>query len=113
MYKKTSPGFPHHTPTLYERLGGDAVVESAVSNFFDEMCEDPELHPFFQDISVSAMCIHQIKFFRLIFGAKEDKPDQDEMLYYMLATHTRLFRDQGLNEEHFDKVVNSVFDSSL
>lgn len=101
-------------PTLYERLGGDAAVEIAVSNFFDEICEDEVLSPFFENISVSAMRVHQMKFFRLMLGsAEEDKPDTDEILYFMLATHTRLFRDHGLNEDHFDRVVNVAFVNTL
>ena len=101
------------TPTLYERLGGDAAVEIAVSNFFDEICEDEVLSPFFENISVSAMRVHQMKFFRLVLGADADKPDLDEILYFMLATHTRLFRDHGLNEQHFDRVVNVAFVNTL
>uniref|UniRef100_A0A7S3L007 Uncharacterized protein n=1 Tax=Amphora coffeiformis TaxID=265554 RepID=A0A7S3L007_9STRA len=99
--------------TLYERLGGDSIVDVAVSNFFDEMCEDPDLKPFFDNMSISALRIHQLKLFKVIFGPDEEKPDEEDLMHYMLATHTRLFREQGLDEVHFDKVLDSIFVSSL
>ena len=51
--------------TLYERLGGDAKMQMAVSEFLAEIGRDPDLSPFFDDISVSALGVHQIKLFRV------------------------------------------------
>ena len=91
--------------TLHDRLGGDANLRLIIGNFFDEIKEDPVLAPFFTNISISALRTHQAKLFRVIFGPKEERPDADDFRDYMLATHTRLFRDLGLNETHFDKVA--------
>mmetsp|Transcript_7525 Transcript_7525/g.15395 ORF Transcript_7525/g.15395 Transcript_7525/m.15395 type:complete len:406 (-) Transcript_7525:1154-2371(-) len=91
--------------TLYERMGGDNAVFLAIIHFFEQIGEDKDLQPFFKNISISALQVHQLKLFKVIFGPEEDKPDQDEFMNFMLATHTRLFRDYGLDETHFDKVA--------
>jgi hemoglobin len=91
--------------TLYERMGGDASVKLAIAFFFEYILEDEDLAPFFENISVNALEHHQLKLFRVIFGPEEETPDQDDFLNFMLCTHTRLFRDCGLDETHFDKVA--------
>lgn len=92
--------------TLYDRLGGDVFIHMLVCNFFDEIVENPGLQPFFRNISVSALKTHQVKLFRVIFGKEEEKPEEEDLLDYMLRTHTRLFRELGLNEAHFDMVAS-------
>jgi hemoglobin len=91
--------------TLYERLGGDAFINLLVCSFFDEIVENNVLKPFFKHISVAALKTHQVKLFRVIFGNPEDLPDSNDVLDFMLKTHTRLFREMGLNETHFDAVA--------
>lgn len=95
------------TLTLYERLGGDAAVKMAVSLFFGKICDDKTLAPFFEDVSVFALEVHQVKLLKVLFGPDEEKPHRKEFLDFMLATHTRLFRDEGLDETHFDGVIES------
>jgi hemoglobin len=92
--------------TLYDRLGGDEVITLLTISFFDEIVENPDLSRFFKHISVSALKSHQVKLFRVIFGKEEEKPDPDDVLDFMLKTHTRLFRDYGLDGSHFDMVAN-------
>ena len=96
------------TTTLYQRMGGDSKVELAVKQFLIEIGNTPDLLPFFENISVSALGLHQIKLFRVLFGPDEERPDRDEFFDFMLATHTRLFRDLGLNEVYFDLVADCL-----
>ena len=93
---------PDEAVTLYDRLGGDSFNVQLAGSFFDEVLEDRDLRPFFKNISVSALKIHQVKLFRIMYGKDEDKPEEEDMLEYMLKTHTRLFRETGLDETHFD-----------
>ena len=93
--------------TLYDRMGGDLTVQLLIACFFDEVCEDEYLKPFFKNISVSALANHQLKLFRVIFGPEEERPDHVTWCDYMLATHCRLFRDLGLDETHFDKFAEA------
>jgi hemoglobin len=94
------------TETLYERLGGDAFINMMVCSFFDEIVENPKLKPFFKNISLAVLKTHQVKLFRVIFGVDEEKPEEGDLLEFMLRTHTHLFRELGLNETHFDMVAN-------
>jgi truncated hemoglobin YjbI len=99
------------TKTLYQRLGGgfgDSQISVIVENFFDEIVENEDVAPFFKNISVSALKTHQVKLFKVIFGPADERPDPGELFDFMLATHTRLFRDLGLNEHHFDKVATCL-----
>lgn len=91
--------------TLYDRLGGDSFMHCFTCSFFDEIVENEALRPFFKNISTAALKAHQVKLFRVIFGKEEDKPEEADLLDFMLRTHTRLFRELGLNETHFDKVA--------
>lgn len=101
--KKTAK---EETESLYARLGGDSFISMLTCAFFDEIVENPDLKRFFKNISTSALKAHQVKLFRVIFGKEEDKPEGEDLLDFMLRTHTRLFRELGLNEDHFDQVAN-------
>lgn len=99
------PKLNEATKTLYDRLGGDPFISLLTCAFFDELVENPGLKPFFQHISKSALKCHQVKLFRVIFGKEEEKPENEDILEFMLRTHTRLFRELGLDANHFDQVA--------
>jgi truncated hemoglobin YjbI len=94
--------------TLYERLGGDPFMDGFTIAFVDEIVENEDLNPFFKNISSSALRVHQVKLFRVVFGREETKPSQEDLFDYLLTTHARLFRDLGMNEEHFDEFVRCL-----
>lgn len=94
--------------TLYERLGGDEQMSLLVGNVFDEMKEDPKLGRFLKNVPVHALAHHQLNMFRVLLGPEDKQPDPSAFLDYMLATHVRMFRDYGLNEEHFDMVASCL-----
>lgn len=80
-------------------------MKVVILNFFEQICDHRDLQRFFVHISVDALQVHQLKLFKVIFGPEEEKPEQEEFFNFMLTTHTRLFRDMGLNETHFDMVA--------
>ena len=102
---KSSTSTSSQEGTLYDRLGGDAFINILTCSFFDEIVENRDLKPFFKHISVAALKTHQVKLFRVIFGKDEEKPEEEDLLDFMLKTHTRLFRELGLDETHFDQVA--------
>ncbi|CAB9528572.1 whole genome shotgun sequence (Partial), partial [Seminavis robusta] len=91
--------------TLYERLGGDAMMNIMVWSFFDELVEHPDMKPFFKNIAMVAMKTHTVKLFKVMFGTDEEQPDDENLREYLLRTHTRLFRDLGLDAGHFDTLA--------
>lgn len=97
--------------TIYDRMGGDSTVRLIIAAFFDEILENPKLNRFFENISIPAMQVHQLKFFRVIFGPATDQPDDKDVVDYMLKSHSRLFREMGLSEKEFDLVAESLVQS--
>jgi hemoglobin len=53
---------------LYERLGGVAVLERAVSGFQAALIGDARLKPFFDGIDTARLLAHQTAFFVMAFG---------------------------------------------
>ena len=80
-------------PTLYERMGGDAMMNLVVWSFFDELLEEPKLAPFFKNTALTALKTHAVKLFKIMCGSEDEQPEEEALLEYMLRTHTRLFRE--------------------
>ena len=97
--------------TLFERLGGENFVVMMLNSFFDELCETPELQRFFRDAPVETIKTHQAKLFRCLLGPEDQQPKQEDIMNYMLMTHTRLFREAGLDATHFDLVAKGFVQS--
>ena len=89
---------------LYERLGGESFVPIFVESFFDEFVGDSRMDAFFAQVNISCLKLHQIKFYRLMFGPEHLRPSYNDLVDYMLLTHARLFH-LGMNEEHFDMIA--------
>ncbi len=91
--------------TLLERIGGISFVVIILDALYDELLESPGLEHFFRRAPIEAIKTHQSVLFRVILGSEDCLPSQDKLRNYMLASHSRLFREDGLNETHFDLVV--------
>lgn len=91
--------------TLYDRLGGDAFMDDLIWTYFDEIVEHSDLKSFFKNVPLVAMRVHFRKFFKVVFGTKDEKPNEDDLFGHLLKAHTRLFRELGLDETHFDIIV--------
>lgn len=81
------------------------MMNIMVWSFFDELVEHPDMKPFFKNIAMVAMKTHTVKLFKIMFGTSEEQPEEEDLLEYLLRTHTRLFRDLGLDETHFDTLA--------
>mmetsp|Transcript_3317 Transcript_3317/g.9274 ORF Transcript_3317/g.9274 Transcript_3317/m.9274 type:complete len:476 (+) Transcript_3317:1-1428(+) len=101
---ETPPAPPE---TLYERIGGEEAINKLTHEFFVEIAQEKDLAHFFVNVPVEAIQFHQGKFFKVLFGPEDEKPTEDELLDYMIHTHVRLFRDMGLDEQHFDIVAGA------
>ena len=96
---------------LYDRLGGDEFVAQLTQNFWDEMLEHPALAHFFKHIAMETLKYHCVKFFRVVLGPAKDRPAIEEVMDFLLQTHSRLFREQNLQMEHFDHVADCLLSS--
>ena len=97
-----------NSQTLLERLGGISFIAILLNSLYDELLESPELERFFRRSPIETIKTHQSVLFRMILGSDEGMPSHDKLINYILATHSRLFRQDGLNETHFDLVAGCL-----
>ena len=90
------------TPSLYERLGGQAAVSAAVELFYAKVLDDDLLRPFFDGVDMKRQKGKQRTFLAYAFGGPVKYTGQD-----MRAAHARLVED-GLDEEHFQAVATHL-----
>ena len=96
---------PPTTKSLYERLGGVEAVRAVVNDFYERLVADEKLSKFFDDVKVSALKIHQLEFLKIAFT---DIPEDLDVIALMIEKHAALFREKGLNAEHFDLVAGHL-----
>jgi len=96
--------------TLFERLGGTVKVRGVTNEFNQRFVHDEVLMEQFADVKMSLLKIHQFLFLKLAFAetpvAMTVVPEQEELM--LLQQHRRLFLEKGLNEEHFDRIVEHM-----
>ena len=54
--------------TLYQRVGGEAVIQAAVDRFYERVLADPALSHFFIGVSMSRLKAHQFAFLSQALG---------------------------------------------
>lgn len=90
------------TPSLYERIGGEAAVNAAVELFYRKVLEDYRINRFFSSTDMEKQIAKQKAFFTLAFGGPNNYTGQD-----MRAAHARLV-EMGLDNSHFDAVMEHL-----
>lgn len=89
--------------TLYQKLGGMPAVNLAVDRFYDKVLVDDRIKHFFTGVDMDRMREHQKKFLTFAFGGSPGYDGQG-----MRAAHARLVDRMGLNDSHFDAVVENL-----
>lgn len=89
--------------TLFERIGGDAAVDAAVSRFYEIVLADDRIRHFFAGVDMGRQATHQKLFLKYAFGGMPSYPGQA-----MRKAHERLVREMGLADEHFDAVLDDL-----
>jgi hemoglobin len=89
-------------PTLYERLGGEAGVDTAVDSFYEKVLADTSISPFFEGLDMQRQARKQKAFLTVAFGGPNRYSDRA-----MGAAHAKA-RENGLNDAHYDAVVGHL-----
>jgi len=89
--------------TLFERIGGEAAVDAAVDKFYKKVLADDRIKDFFDGVDMERQARHQKRFFTYAFGGAPDYPGKT-----MRAAHKGLVEDRGLNDSHFDAVLENL-----
>lgn len=88
--------------SLYERIGGDSAVETAVDLFYRRVLNDLTVAPFFLHTDMDEQRAKQKSFLTMVFGGPHEYTGRD-----MRTAHAELVQ-QGLTEVHFDAVAGHL-----
>ncbi len=85
---------------IYDRIGGSAGVQAVVEALYARMLQDPEMAVFFEGVDLIQMKRKQRLFMSQLMGgpALADTPD-------LTAAHSHAVHRQGLQDAHYDKLV--------
>ncbi len=88
--------------SLYEQIGGDAAVNAAVDIFYRKVLKDDRINRFFSGVDMERQAAKQKAFLTMAFGGPNHYTGLD-----MRRGHAHLVA-QGLNDSHFDAVVENL-----
>ena len=89
--------------SLFEKLGGKDAVEAAVDKFYDRVLQDERINYFFKNTDMKKQRNHQKAFLTYAFGGINNYNGRN-----MRKAHEKLVNEMGLNDSHFDAVVENL-----
>jgi len=89
--------------TLYERIGGADAIDAAVDRFYQKVLADDRIKHFFEGVDMKRQANHQKRFLTYAFGGAPGYPRKT-----IPVAHKRLVEEKGLNDEHFDAVLDNL-----
>ena len=92
--------------SLYESLGGKDAVEIAVDKFYEKVLADDRISHFFDGVDMEKQRGHQKAFLTLVFGGP-DQLNNTKTSANMRTVHKNLVEEKGLNEDHFNAVIEN------
>lgn len=90
------------TPSLYDRVGGDAAIRALVDAFYGRALGDPELAPFFMHTPVERLRRMQHEFFSAALGGP---------VAYSGQSIARAHFGRGIERRHFARFVGHLLDT--
>ena len=88
--------------SLYERLGGQAAVNTAVDIFYRKVLTDQRVNQFFDGIDMEQQIIKQKGFLTMVFGGPNHYTGKG-----MREGHSHLVK-MGLNDSHVDIIIEHL-----
>lgn len=89
--------------TLYDLLGGEAAVNAAVDIFYRKVLEDHRINRFFDNTDIEKQAAKQKAFLTMAFGGPNHYNGAD-----MRNAHAHLVKKLGLDDSHFDAVMEHL-----
>lgn len=89
--------------TLFEKIGGEAAVDAAVDLFYKKVLADDRIKHFFEDVDMEKQHRMQKGFLTFAFGGPNNYSGRG-----MEVAHKRLVAEKGLNDSHFDAVMEDL-----
>ena len=107
-------------PSLYDRLGGEMVIEAITKAFYERVLKDPELKPFFNNTDMARQVNMQRGFLSAALGGPVVYSGKSlahahqgmgvktqhsaQFVQHFLAT----IREYGVSEEEADEVIGRL-----
>jgi hemoglobin len=91
--------------SLYAQLGGSAAVDAAVDVFYRKVLSDDRISAFFDGVDMDRQIAKQKAFLTMALGGPHNYSGSD-----MRRAHAHLVA-RGLNDSHFDTVVELLGES--
>lgn len=92
-----------NTASLYEQLGGEAAVNAAVDIFYRKVLSDHRINRFFDNTDIEKQAAKQKSFLTMAFGGPNNYTGTD-----MRQAHAHLVKKLGLDDSHFDAVMEHL-----
>ncbi len=108
------------TPSLYERIGGEATIAELIPAFYARVLADPELAPFFKHASIEKLHVMQREFFAMATGGPvryTGKPLAHAHHGHGITKHhfalftghlVETLMDIGVSREEADEVIHAI-----
>lgn len=108
------------TDSLYERIGGEAGIDTMVVAFYNRVLSDSELAPFFEDVEIDKLRDMQREFFSAALGGDVEYGGQPlRYTHHARKIERRHFarfvdhlletlRDRGMEEEDVSAIIARV-----
>ncbi|NQT86720.1 group 1 truncated hemoglobin [bacterium] len=89
--------------TIYERLGREAGIDTAVDKFYEKVLADDRIKHFFAGVDMKRQAGMQKAFLIFAFGGPNNYSGRG-----LKAAHARMVEEMGLNDSHFDAVLENL-----
>lgn len=89
--------------TLFEKIGGEPAMSAAVDVFYRIVLTDDRVSRFFEDIDMESQHAKQKSFLTMVCGGPSNYSGLD-----MREGHKNMVLNMGLNDSHFDAVVEDL-----
>ncbi|KAL6064466.1 Group 1 truncated hemoglobin [Balamuthia mandrillaris] len=86
--------------TLYDELGGEAAIDAAVDKFYEKVLADERVNFFFDGVDMRRQARMQKGFLIFALGGPRRYTGKG-----MKVVHERLVKEKGLNDLHFDAII--------
>lgn len=93
----------NQSPSLYERLGGEAAIMAAVDLFYEKVLADELTRPFFDELDMESQSRKQVAFMAWAFGGPSEFKGRN-----LRSAHAQLVQKKGLSDAHFDAVAGHL-----
>lgn len=85
--------------SLFDKYGGFSTVSRIVMRLYDQILDDDDLGPFFDDVDMPSLIDHQTKFVASLMDGPASFTDA-----HLVGAH----RNLEIRDQHFDRLISLV-----